>query len=120
MRFLLDECMPIYIGTLLCEQGHDVLDPRRVGMRGADDETLLEIAAREERIIITRDLDFNLIFLRKLKPGGVILVRYPETLSPQAVTRLFRGFIAIGGLEHAQGMIAVLRPGRVRFRPLEP
>jgi len=118
MRFLLDECMPIYIGTLLSEQGHDVLDLRRVGMRGMDDEFLLEIAAREGRIIITRDLDFNLIFLKRLKPEGVILVRYSETWSPQTITRLFRAFVAVGGLEHAQGMIAVLRPGRVRFRRL--
>jgi predicted nuclease of predicted toxin-antitoxin system len=112
--------MPIYIGTLLREQGYDVFDPRMIGMRGMDDESLLEIAASEGQIIITRDLDFNLMLVKNLKPAGVILVRYPEILSPQTVTRLFRAFIAVGGLEHTQGMIAVLRPGRIRFRPLGP
>jgi predicted nuclease of predicted toxin-antitoxin system len=45
LRFLLDECMPIYVRTLLRERGHDVFDPREMGMRGADDKPLLEIAA---------------------------------------------------------------------------
>ena len=117
MRFLLDECMPVYIRTLLRERGHEVFDPREMGMRGADDESLLEIAARERQIIVTRDLDFNLISLKRLRPAGVILVRYPETLGPRTVTRLFEAFINTGGLERALGNIVVLTPGRARFRP---
>jgi len=116
MRFLLDECMPIF-----CCVSRDTMSLIPViGMRGMDDESLLEIAASKGQIIITRDLDFNLMLVKNLKPAGVILVRYPEILSPQTVTRLFRAFIAVGGLEHTQGMIAVLRPGRIRFRPLGP
>ena len=117
LRFLLDECMPVYIRTLLRERGHEVFDPREMGMRGADDESLLEIAARERQIIVTRDLDFNLISLKRLRPAGVILVRYPETLGPRTVTRLFEAFINTGGLERALGNIVVLTPGRARFRP---
>jgi predicted nuclease of predicted toxin-antitoxin system len=74
LRFLLDECMPIYIRTLLRQRGHEVFDLRETEMRGADDEVLLEIASREQRIIITRDLDFDLILFQRLRPAGVVLV----------------------------------------------
>lgn len=118
MRFLVDECAPVYTTNLLRAQGHDVFDPRDAKMRGAEDETLLRIAAQEERIIITRDLDFNLMFFKNLKPSGLILLRYPNALSPRTVTRLFEAFIASGGLERSLGMIVVLTPGGARFRPL--
>ena len=118
MRFLLDECVPTYITVLLHDEGHDVLDPRDVGLRGADDRTLLEIAAREGRVIITRDLGFNLLFVRDLQPKGLVLLRYPEMLTPKTVTKLFEAFIDSGGLERCLGKIAVLTPGRARFRPL--
>lgn len=118
MRFLLDECVPTYITALLRDRGHDVFDPRDAGLRGADDRTLLDIAAREGRIIITRDLDFNLLFVRDLQPEGLVLLRYPEMLTPKTVTELFEGFMDLGGLERCLGKIAVLTPGRARFRPL--
>jgi len=118
LRFLLDECVPTYITALLRDEGHDILDPRDVGLRGADDRTLLEIAAREGRVIITRDLGFNLLFVRDLQPKELVLLRYPEMLTPKSVTKLFEAFIDSGGLERCQGKIAVLTPGRARFRPL--
>jgi predicted nuclease of predicted toxin-antitoxin system len=118
LRFLLDECVPTYITALLRDQGYDVLDLRDAGLRGVDDRTLLEIAAREGRIIITRDLGFNLLFVRDLQPKGLVLLRYPEMLTPKVVTKLFEGFIDSGGLERCLGNIAVLTPGRARFRPL--
>jgi predicted nuclease of predicted toxin-antitoxin system len=118
LRFLLDECVPTYITALLRDRGHDVLDLRDAGLRGADDRTLLEIAAREGRIIITRDLGFNLLFVRDLQPKGLVLLRYPEMLTPKMVTKLFEGFIDSGGLERCPDNIAVLTPGRARFRPL--
>lgn len=118
MRFLLDECVPTYITALLRGRDHDVLDLRDAGLRGANDRTLLEIAAAEGRIIVTRDLDFNLLFVRDLQPKGLILLRYPEMLTPRTVTKLFEGFIDSGGLERCLGNIAVLTPGRARFRSL--
>jgi len=118
LRFLLDECVPTYITALLRDRGHDVLDLRDAGLRGADDRTLLEIAAREDRIIITRDLGFNLLFVRDLRPGGLVLLRYPEMLTPRTVTGLFKGFMDNWGLERCLGKIAVLTPGHARFRPL--
>ena len=118
MRFLLDECVPTYITALLRDRTHDVLDLREAGLRGADDRTLLEIAAREGRIFITRDLGFNLLFVRDLQPKGLVLLRYPEMLTPRTVTKLFEGFMDSEGLERCLGKIAVLTPGRARFRPL--
>lgn len=118
MRFLVDECVPTYITALLRDRGHDVLDQRDAGLRGIDDRIVLDMAAREGRIIITQDLDFNLLFVKDLQPEGLALLRYPEILTPKTVTELFEGFVDSAGLERCPGKIAVLSPGRARFRPL--
>lgn len=116
MRFLVDECAPTYITALLRERGHDVLDPREAHLRGASDEALLAIAAKEGRIIVTRDLDFSMLVRQEMQPAGAVLLRYPNTLGPLTVTRLFEAFVEEGGLERALGKIAILTPGRARFR----
>ncbi|MGQ9628486.1 MAG: DUF5615 family PIN-like protein [Anaerolineae bacterium] len=119
MRFLVDECVPTYITVFLREQGYDVLDPRDAGQRGATDEALLKVAASESRVIVTRDLGFNILITRGFKPAGIILLRYPNSLSPRLVAQLFELFVMAGGLERTPGMIVVITPGRARFRPLD-
>ena len=57
------------------------------------------MAAREGRITITQDLDFNLLFVKDLQPEGLVLLRYPEILTPKTVTELFEGFVDSAGLE---------------------
>jgi predicted nuclease of predicted toxin-antitoxin system len=40
LRFLLDECVPTYITSLLRDRSYDVLDLRDAGLRGALDKKL--------------------------------------------------------------------------------
>ncbi len=78
----------------------------------------MRLAAEERRIIVTYDLDFNLLLLTGKAVPGVILLRFPSTLGPLTVARLFQAFIEEGGLERVNGNLAVLTPGSARFRRL--
>jgi predicted nuclease of predicted toxin-antitoxin system len=79
MRFLVDENLPVEIPALLEHRGHDVLYLAHSDARGATDEEVWERAVAEERIIVTRDLDFPLP--KSPRPPGIILIRVPDTYS---------------------------------------
>jgi len=47
-------------------------------MPGADDETVIDFARSERRLLITEDKDFGqLVFAAAKQNSGVILIRYP-------------------------------------------
>ena len=76
MKFLVD--MPISPGlsALLREEGHDAVHAAETGLARATDEVLLATARREDRVIITADLDFGRLLALAASDGpGVILIR---------------------------------------------
>ena len=76
MRFKLDENLPLQLKRLLTESGHDavtVLDQR---MGGATDSEVASACRREERVLLTQDIDFADI--RMYPPGnypGIVVFR---------------------------------------------
>jgi predicted nuclease of predicted toxin-antitoxin system len=66
MKFLIDRCAGVRLAQWLRERGHDVVESRE---RGADpgDRALLQLAADEQRILVTIDTDFGqLVFAEDL------------------------------------------------------
>jgi predicted nuclease of predicted toxin-antitoxin system len=58
--------------------GHDVTAVSRDYPAGIDDQTVLETALREQRVLITADLDFGEMVVRQALPhAGIILMRLP-------------------------------------------
>lgn len=74
-RFLADENIPLEVVDILTKKGFDIqsisiLNP------GIEDTEVLKLAWREKRVLITFDKDFGeLVFKRKLRSRGVILLR---------------------------------------------
>ncbi|HZD88600.1 MAG TPA: DUF5615 family PIN-like protein, partial [Pseudolabrys sp.] len=58
MRFLADESCDFRVVRALREAGHDVLAVTDVAT-GAEDSSVIDIAAREQRIFVTEDRDFG-------------------------------------------------------------
>ncbi len=67
MRFLVDECTPVEITSLLQSKNFDVYDPRFKNSRGMADAAILKLTSNEERVIVTRDLDFSLITVNPVR-----------------------------------------------------
>ena len=63
MRSLIDACVPRFVTNMLRNAGHDVVETRE---RGPDpgDFGIMQIAVREERILVTADNDFATLALR--------------------------------------------------------
>jgi predicted nuclease of predicted toxin-antitoxin system len=115
MRFLVDENLPRDVADLLREAGHDVTSVRE-SLRGARDEEVWNAAAREKRVIITRDLDYPL--MKEPRPPGVLLLRVPDTFTRHQMVELMRAFLQTESFKQLHGTVTVLSPGQIRSRPL--
>ncbi|MFZ0928205.1 MAG: DUF5615 family PIN-like protein [Syntrophobacteraceae bacterium] len=52
-KFLLDENVPPAIGVFLRSMDFDVVHAKEVGMLGAFDDQIMNLAQQEERVLIT-------------------------------------------------------------------
>ncbi len=76
MRFLLDENVDIRLATFLRSLDHDVATLVHDFATRLEDEEVLALARRERRILITNDVDFgDLVVRRRLPHAGLILFR---------------------------------------------
>ncbi|HII94613.1 MAG TPA: DUF5615 family PIN-like protein [Candidatus Methanofastidiosum sp.] len=75
MKFIVDECTGPKVARWLRSLNHEVLSVHDEA-KGADDETIIDKANRENFILITNDKDFGeLIFKFNREHKGVILLR---------------------------------------------
>jgi predicted nuclease of predicted toxin-antitoxin system len=94
MKIKLDENLPLRLIPRLRELGHDVHTPRDEGLRSAPNSAIWETAQREQRFLITQDLDFSDV--RRFAPGthqGLLLVRLNKPSRralADCIHRLFR------------------------------
>lgn len=76
MKIKPDVNIPASLAVPFTELGHNVDTVPQEGLAGDDDRTVWATAQREERFLITQDLDFSDI--RRFRPGdhhGILLVR---------------------------------------------
>lgn len=77
MRCLVDENLPFSLIKLLRASQCEVLDVSAGHLRGSSDENLWKLAASENRVLITKDLDFPLPHIHPY-PAGLVLIRVPD------------------------------------------
>jgi len=113
MRFLVDECTGPSVSKWLKQNGHDSLSVYDEA-RGLDDESILEMALKEERILITNDKDFReLVFRDGQNHNGIILLcLMDESIAGKIVVveRLLAQY-----LESLAGSFVVATEDRVRI-----
>ena len=131
-RFLLDENVDLAVAPGLRHRGIDAMHIRELSMTGATDDTVLDIAVKESRILVTRDLkDFarlgSMLRSTVADSPGVLLVT--PSISPGDPGGMIRAIAAWESSYSPErgipGGIAWLVPaerqsgegGRVRERP---
>ncbi len=118
MLFLIDQ--DVYKTTVdkLKEWGHDVVTAENLGMQRASDEELLRAALKANRLLITRDKDFGaLLFLKKKKSTGVILLR----ISPKNIEKVhseLQKLLREHSEDELQRSFCVVEHNRYRIRHL--
>lgn len=119
MKFLVDNALSPRLALELSAAGHDALHVRELGLQTATDAVLFELAARENRTLVSEDTDFGtLLALRAVAMPSVILFRHMLDRSATSLTgHLLANFSAVEA-DLAAGAIVVLEPGRIRIRRL--
>lgn len=113
MRFLVDECTGPAVARWLSEQGHDVVSVYETA-RDLNDETIIQKAHTEKRILITNDKDFgDKIYRQRYPHCGVILLRLEDERASQKIAVLRRLLITYA--QQLENQFVVVTETRVRF-----
>ena len=117
MKVKVDENLPREVADLLREAGHDATTVGDEGLSGGPDGRIASLVRREERVLLTLDLDFSDI--RAYPPeqyAGLVVLRLNRQDKPhvlQAIARL----IPVFAREEAKGHLWIVEENQVRIRP---
>ncbi|MFH1955125.1 MAG: DUF5615 family PIN-like protein [Pseudomonadota bacterium] len=108
----MDRCAGRKVSDWLKSQGHDVLESSSLGPDPGDRE-LLEIAARQERILVTIDTDFGeLVYVDRVAHWG--LIRLPDVPAERRI-KLLERVLSEYETQVASRAIITIRGDRVRI-----
>jgi predicted nuclease of predicted toxin-antitoxin system len=112
MRFLADESCDFSVVRALRAAGYEVSAVRDLAP-GAPDETVIAMAAQENRVLLTEDKDFGqLVYAGSGRTQGVVFIRYPSSARTQVGSAVVDLVGKMGsGL---RGRFVVVQPGRAR------
>lgn len=116
-RFLIDEDMPRSTAGLLRGRGHEVLDVRDCGLRGASDAKVYRFAQAQQAVLVTADRGFGNVLV--YPPGthcGIVVLHCPNEMPVvQSNAVLLRALASLAEGDYA-GALVVVDPGKVRVR----
>ena len=114
MKLLLDADIHRSFLHRLKNQGHDVVDARDISRTALKDEEIFAIAQKEQRILITRDLDFsNILRYPPHKSYGIIVLR-TYLLAKEDIFRVLLKALQTPQ-EQLQGTLVIVQKDRLRF-----
>ncbi len=115
MKFKLDENFGARTKDIIENAGHDVETVFQENLQGASDRYLYEICCKEQRCLITLDLDFSDVTrFPPEKCGGVIVIRMSRNPSLALLENMMRQ--AMFALEKMTlvGGLWIVEAGRIR------
>ncbi len=118
MKFLADMGVAQRITEWLRSEGHEITHLREEGLERLPDNEIFEKAIKEERIILTFDLDFGEIaaFATERKVS-IIVFRLNNTSTPHVRERL-KAVLADCSEQLRSGAVIVVEESRHRVRSL--
>lgn len=119
MRFLVDNAVSPRVAEALREAGHDAVHVRERDLHAAADADLVNLAATEDRIIVSADTDFGTILaLRRVtKPSFILLRGDIERNPPRQAQALLSSLPALAE-DLEKGAVAVITQDRIRLLQL--
>ena len=116
MRFKTDENLPIQVVELLRQHGHDASSVSEQQLGGHPDQSIADVCRKEQRVIVTLDLDFSDI--RQYAPAeypGIIVLR-PAHQNVSSVLRMMHRVLQFLSQEAPDGRLWIVDDHQVRIR----
>jgi predicted nuclease of predicted toxin-antitoxin system len=118
MKLLLDMGASWRTADSLRIAGHDVVHLRDRGLQRLPDEAIVQLAAAEQRVIVTFDLDFSRILaLSRLASPSIVVFRL-EKYSTDQINAILDDVLSRFEEALIAGSVVVIDPSRVRVRRL--
>ena len=118
MRFLIDEDLPRSISGLLRRYGHEAVDVRDIGLRGASDAEIASSAQNNGLCLLSADTGFSDI--RNYPPekySGVVVLHLPAKATSSTILILLESLLVqTEVVDQLTGKLAIVESGRVRIR----
>ena len=117
MKFKIDESLHSDCATLLKEANHDALTVHDQEMTGASDITLADVCKKEQRILISADLDFSDV--RHFPPkeyAGLIVIRSKNQSKHKQLETIGK-IIPLLDKKAIHGYLWIVRGNKIRVRP---
>ncbi len=116
MKFKLDENLSPSLAALFAADGHEAHSVVQQALGGQPDERVIDVCRREQRALITLDLDFsNILAYPPAKFTGIVVLR----LADQAhitVEAALRRVLDLLPQEPVTGTLWIVEDRRIRIR----
>lgn len=115
MKFKLDENFGTRTQRVFRESGYEADTVFDEGLQGADDRRIFDTCCREQRCLVTLDLDFSDVI--RFPPGlcgGIVVIRSPQNPSLALLEGLVAAFLQNLSNVSLIGHLWIVEPGRIR------
>jgi predicted nuclease of predicted toxin-antitoxin system len=116
VKFKIDENLSPSLATMFEAAGHDAHSVVQQSLGGQPDERIIDVCSREQRVLITLDLDFsNILTYPPTKYPGIVVFRLPNQ-AHVTVEAAIRRILDLLPQERLTGALWIVEERRVRIR----
>jgi predicted nuclease of predicted toxin-antitoxin system len=120
MKFKLDENFGKRTQQLFRMAGHDVQTVREERLQGSPDRSIYDHCCREQRCLVTLDLDFaDVTRFPPNQTAGIAAIRVPRNPSLPLLESLIRQFLHALNTTSVNKQLWIVEVGRIRIHQSE-
>ena len=120
MKLKLDENLGKKPAEVLREAGHEVSTVADQGLQASSDKRLIEACSKEDRCMVSLDLDFaNPLVFKPSEHAGIAVLRLPKKATPQHLLETVRTLADGLARDDITGKLWVVQPNRIRLHQEE-